>query len=67
VSSTPTLHPGPRARGLFGVPTIELDGRLFWGVDALPMVAAALTGDAWFDGPAWDEAARARPGVQRRR
>ena len=55
------------ARGLFGVPTIELDGRLFWGVDALPMVAAALTGDAWFDGPAWDEAARARPGVQRRR
>ena len=43
------------------------DGRLFWGVDALPMVAAALTGDAWFDGPAWDEAARARPGVQRRR
>ena len=55
------------AQGVFGVPTIELDGRLFWGVDALPMVAAALKGDAWFDGPAWDEAARARPGVQRRR
>jgi 2-hydroxychromene-2-carboxylate isomerase len=55
------------ARGLFGVPTIEVDGRLFWGMDALPMVAAALKGDAWFDGPAWQEAARARPGVQRRR
>jgi hypothetical protein len=35
-------------------------------VDALPMVAAALRGDPWFSGPAWDEAAQARPGVQRR-
>ncbi|NML15316.1 2-hydroxychromene-2-carboxylate isomerase [Azohydromonas caseinilytica] len=51
--------------GLFGVPTIALDGKLFWGLDALPMVRAALQGDAWFDGP-WQEAARARPGVRRR-
>lgn len=53
------------ARGVFGVPTIEVDGRLFWGLDALDMLAAYLKGDAWFDGPAWDEAARARPGVVR--
>ncbi len=53
------------ARGIFGVPTFELDGRLFWGVDALPMLRAALLGDPWFDGPAWDEAARPRPGVVR--
>jgi len=53
------------ARGVFGVPTFELDGRLFWGVDALPMLRAALLGDAWFDGPSWAEAARPRPGVQR--
>jgi 2-hydroxychromene-2-carboxylate isomerase len=53
------------ARGLFGVPTFELDGRLFWGVDALPMLRAAIAGDAWFDGPAWDEAGRHRPGVRR--
>ncbi len=53
------------ARGIFGVPTFELDGRLFWGVDALPMLRAALLGDPWFDGPAWDDAARARPGVVR--
>lgn len=52
-------------RGVFGVPTIELDGRLFWGLDALPMVRAALQGDPWFDGPAWDAAAEARPGVAR--
>ncbi len=52
-------------RGVFGVPTFELDGRLFWGVDALPMLRAALRGEAWFAGPAWDAAAQARPGVTR--
>jgi len=51
--------------GVFGVPTIELDGRLFWGLDALPMVRGALQRDPWFDGPAWDDAAEARPGVAR--
>lgn len=54
------------ARGIFGVPTFGLDGRLFWGLDSLPMLRAALQGDAWFDGPAWDEAARTRPGVTRK-
>jgi 2-hydroxychromene-2-carboxylate isomerase len=53
------------ARGVFGVPTFELDDRLFWGIDALPMLRAALLGDAWFDGPAWDAAARPRPGIVR--
>lgn len=53
------------ARGVFGVPTFELDGRLFWGVDALPMLRAALQGDPWFDGPAWEDAAAARPGITR--
>ncbi len=54
------------ARGLFGVPTLEVDGRLFWGLDSLEMVAAYLRGDPWFDGPAWHEAAVAPPGVQRK-
>ena len=53
------------ARGVFGVPTIEFDGRLFWGLDALPMLAGCLRGDAWFDGPAWDEEGAPRAGVQR--
>jgi 2-hydroxychromene-2-carboxylate isomerase len=52
-------------RGVFGVPTFEVDGRLFWGLDALPMLRAALLGDPWFDGPAWDAAAVPRPGVVR--
>ncbi|MBI3369238.1 MAG: DsbA family protein [Burkholderiales bacterium] len=54
------------ARGIFGVPTIECDGRLFWGQDGLTMLRAALLGDPWFDGPAWDEAGRQPGGVQRK-
>jgi 2-hydroxychromene-2-carboxylate isomerase len=52
-------------RGVFGVPTIEVDGHLFWGLDSLEMVAAALAGDTWFDGPAWAREGAARPGVLR--
>jgi len=52
-------------KGIFGVPTIEVDGRLFWGVDALPMLAAYLRGDPWFDGPDWELAGAPRPGVVR--
>jgi 2-hydroxychromene-2-carboxylate isomerase len=53
------------AAGVFGVPTVEVGGRLFWGLDALPMVAAFLRGDPWFDGPDWDAAALVRPGIVR--
>lgn len=53
------------ARGVFGVPTCEAGGRLFWGLDALPMLRAALIGNPWFDGPGWDDAGRPRPGVVR--
>ena len=53
------------ARGIFGVPTIGVDGRLFWGVDALDMVAGCLRGDPWFEPAHWAAAASPRPGVQR--
>ena len=53
------------ALGLFGVPTFGLDGRLFWGLDALPMLHAAVRDEAWFDGPGWDAAGAPRPGIQR--
>ena len=52
--------------GLFGVPSYLCEGRLFWGVDALPMLRAALQGDPWFDGPAWAAEGRPRAGVVRR-
>lgn len=52
-------------RGVFGVPSFELDGRAFWGLDALPMLRAALRGDAWFDSGAWEAAGVAPPGIVR--
>jgi 2-hydroxychromene-2-carboxylate isomerase len=52
--------------GLFGVPTMAVDGKLFWGFDALPMLRAFLQGDAWFESGAW-EAAQALPsGISRK-
>jgi 2-hydroxychromene-2-carboxylate isomerase len=54
------------AQGVFGVPSFELDGRVFWGLDALPMLAGALRGEAWFDGPAWEREGAPRAGVVRR-
>ena len=54
------------AEGVFGVPTCTLQGRHFWGLDALPMLRGALLGEPWFTGPAWDEAAQPRGGIVRR-
>ena len=53
------------ALGVFGVPTMEVDGRLFWGLDALPMLRDYLDGDAWFAGPAWDSVSTVAAGVTR--
>jgi len=36
------------AQGVFGVPSFVVDGRVFWGLDALPMLRACLEGDAFF-------------------
>jgi len=52
------------ARGVFGVPLFEVDGKLFWGLDALPMLSAYVRGDAWF-GEAWDSVASVAAGVKR--
>ena len=55
------------ARGLFGVPAMEVDGRWFWGFDALPMLRDYLNEDAWFDGPDWAAAAALPVGISRAR
>lgn len=52
------------AAGVFGVPTFEVDGKSFWGLDALPMLRTYLAGDAWFEG-AWDAAAAIPVGMRR--
>ena len=52
------------ALGVFGVPTFVVDGKLFWGFDALPMLQSYLAGDPWFD-EAWTSVASVAQGVRR--
>lgn len=54
------------ARGLFGVPTCEVDGKAFWGFDGLAMLRASLDGDAFFTSGAWEQAAAVAAGQTRR-
>ena len=54
------------AHGVFGVPAFEVDGKVFWGLDGLPMLRAYLDGDAWFDGPNWSAAASLPVGTARK-
>jgi 2-hydroxychromene-2-carboxylate isomerase len=51
--------------GIFGVPSLVVDGKVFWGQDALPMLRAYLQGDAWFDGPDWQAPDRCAVGIKR--
>jgi 2-hydroxychromene-2-carboxylate isomerase len=53
------------ALGLFGVPTMAVDGALFWGFDALPMLRAYLLGDVWFAGAQWQDVGALPVGVKR--
>jgi len=39
-----------QAAGVFGVPAFVVDGKVFWGLDGLPMLRAYLEGDDWFAG-----------------
>ena len=52
-----------QSAGIFGVPAYAVEGKVFWGLDALPMLRAYLEGDSWFDGPDWDAAPRTPSGL----
>ena len=54
------------ARAVFGVPSIEVDGRLFWGADSLEMLSASLRADPWFDSGVWEDAGARRSGLHRK-
>lgn len=45
-----------RALGVFGVPALEVQGQVFWGLDSLPMLRDFLHGHPWFQSPAWENA-----------
>ena len=54
------------ALGLFGVPSLVLNGQVFWGLDALPMLRASLDGGAWFAAGEWARSADRPAAVHRR-
>ncbi len=54
------------AAGVFGVPTMQIDEALFWGVDSLHMLRQYLEGDAWFTNPIWLNAGELPLGVARK-
>jgi 2-hydroxychromene-2-carboxylate isomerase len=39
------------ARGVWGVPTLEIDGQVFWGADSFPMMLDYLQHPDLFDTP----------------
>lgn len=54
------------ARGVFGVPTLEVAGHLFWGSDTVAWTQAFLDDPGLFDKPEYVAAARTDFGVARR-
>ena len=53
------------AAGVFGVPTLAVDDKLFWGFDSLGMLRAYLEGDDWFGSPQWQSVAGIPAAVSR--
>jgi 2-hydroxychromene-2-carboxylate isomerase len=53
--------------GAFGVPTFVVQGELFWGFDALPLMRSQLLGNDWIGGPAWQGASKLAVGTDRPR
>ena len=51
--------------GLFGVPSMVVNGQVFWGQDALPMLRAYLQGDAWFESADWLDVGKLPVGIRR--
>ena len=51
--------------GLFGVPSMVVNGQVFWGQDALPMLCAYLQGDAWFESADWLDVGKLPVGIRR--
>jgi 2-hydroxychromene-2-carboxylate isomerase len=54
------------AGGVFGVPALTVDGKVFWGLDSLAMLRDYLDGAPWFAGPEWESASKVPVGITRR-
>ena len=54
------------AKGVFGVPTFAIDDKLFWGLDALPMLRQYVEKDPWFVEADWQCVGAIKSGITRR-
>jgi 2-hydroxychromene-2-carboxylate isomerase len=54
------------ASGVFGVPSYVVDDKVFWGLDALPMLRDYLENGAWFAAGEWDGVRKVSVGVSRK-
>ncbi len=54
------------ALNVFGVPAMHVDGKIFWGFDALPMLREYLLGNAWFEGEGWNSVSQVAVGITRK-
>ena len=54
------------AQGVFGVPTFLVDDKVFWGLDALPMMQQYLSRDPWFTAERWQSVEKMSPGISRK-
>ena len=54
------------AASVFGVPCMQVDQDVFWGLDALPMLRQRLMDDPWFSQSDWRNASGLPVGVQRK-
>ena len=53
--------------GVFGVPSILVDDKLFWGQDAWPMLRDYLMAGSWYQGPNWDNCSVLPKSIERKR
>ncbi len=54
------------AAGVFGVPAFEVAGKVFWGLEALPILRQYLVSNPWFQDPQWDAVQQVPLGVPKR-
>ena len=54
------------AQGVFGVPSFAVDDKIFWGLDALPMLREYLLQGPWFQSGDWEIPSQVGAGVTRR-
>ena len=53
--------------GVFGVPAFAVDDKVFWGLDALPMLRDYLLAARWFESSGWEKSAQVAAGIVRSR